>query len=62
MMKGFYEWSRSLGVQKGKEYFENYFTDKSYPWFTKFKFGRKPIVTLNRLQAGHHSLPRNLSL
>jgi hypothetical protein len=61
MLKGFYEWSHSLGALKGKEYFENYFIDKSYPWFTKFKFGRKPIVTLNRPRDGHHSLSKNVS-
>ncbi|XP_023703181.1 uncharacterized protein LOC111862205 [Cryptotermes secundus] len=60
MLKDFYAWGYSSGAHKGKYYFDNYFAEVPYPWFNKIKLHRKPIVTLNRLRAGHYCLKTHL--
>jgi hypothetical protein len=56
MVKEFQAWCHSSATHKGKYYFDHYSSDSSYPWFTKCRLHRKPIVMLNRLRAGHHCL------
>ena len=51
----------SLGLSKGKEYFQNYYTKNRKPWFKSLKLDRKTIVTINRCPANHYNLAASLS-
>jgi hypothetical protein len=46
------EWYRESGKQKGRKCFENYFQNNGKPWFQRFKFRRKFIVSINRQRSG----------
>jgi hypothetical protein len=48
--------SRSRGmVQTIRKYFEYYYQNNGKPWFQRFKFQRKPVVSINRI-SGHYCI------
>lgn len=53
-------WCLNTGKEKGKKYFNKYWTEGAAPWFKNFKFRRKSIVSINRLRSEHTSLASSL--
>ncbi|CAD6239337.1 GSCOCG00012550001-RA-CDS, partial [Cotesia congregata] len=53
-------WCCNTGKDKGKNYFNKYWTEGASPWFKNFTFCRKTIVSINRLRSGHTSLAASL--
>ena len=50
----------SLSQDKGKFYFNYFYSDTAKPWFYSINAPRKTIVTINRIRSGHTSLNNNL--
>lgn len=48
------------GMEKGKRYFELYYSSSKKPWFVARNFSRKVIVTFNRIRSNHTSLKDSL--
>ena len=47
-------------TSKGKKYFEIFFKDCKYPWYSGLKLSRSHIVTINRCRANHYGLAESL--
>ncbi|CAD6237770.1 GSCOCG00008335001-RA-CDS, partial [Cotesia congregata] len=56
----FNQWCLIIGKEKGKNYFNKFYSESASPWFHNFKFRRKTIVSINRLRSGHTSLAHSL--
>ena len=50
----------SEGLLKGKKYFEVFYQDTKYPWYSRHKFSRAYNVTINRCRANHYGLAESL--
>lgn len=55
------KYTLDLGISKGKNYFQNFFTTHSRPWFQNKGFSRNFIVTINRLRSNHYNLASSLA-
>lgn len=51
-----FEWAENRGLSKGSYFFSRFSTRCRKPWFHKFKFKRKSVVSINRLRSGHTTL------
>jgi hypothetical protein len=54
------EWCRESGKQKGRKYSEIYYQNNGKPWFQRFKFRRKSIVSINRIRNSLYCLKERL--
>ncbi|XP_032457267.1 uncharacterized protein LOC116418058 [Nasonia vitripennis] len=50
-----------IEATKGKQYFENFYTNTKHPWFRNKNLSKKAIVTINRLRADHYSSASSLA-
>lgn len=50
-----------LGLSKGRNYFQRYYSDAKKPWFYRKSLTRLHIVTVNRCRADHYNLAASLS-
>ena len=51
----------NLDPDKGKIYFDEFYTDSRKPWFYNKRLPRDLIVTINRLRANHYNLNASLA-
>ncbi|XP_034936031.1 uncharacterized protein [Chelonus insularis] len=61
MHNDFVNWCKCEGLNKGRFYHENYYSESALPWFGKFNLARKPLVSINRLRCNHSSLKESLA-
>lgn len=60
MRKEFNNWCLESSDTKGVVYFKNHYKNSISPWFSKFKFKRRSIVSINRMRSGHNSVYTSL--
>jgi hypothetical protein len=46
---------------RGQNYFERYYKNGSFPWFSELKMSPRAFVSINHMTAGHTSLKASLN-